>query len=308
MEQHSLYLSGMKKLEWKVEDIVPLHGDEIRIRTIAAAISIGAELPIYNESDITKENPIYPRKMGYESYGEVIETGANVKSFSIGDRVVASYGQKTIGVAKETNAIPIPKHIHFASALLTILSCDAAKGVLKLNPQLNHKIIITGMGTMGLLSEHFLKNYLRVRQVDIVEPDAQRREIAKLFGVNHTFDVSEAPENVYDFGLECSSRNKAFETLQKSVVKDGAICILSDGNNEPFVLQPDFYEKELRIVGSSDGWDYHEHSKWFFGCVESTPYIENIFQHKITRHELIECFEQLSAGEINPIKVLVLYE
>lgn len=44
MEQHSLVLCGKKYLEWKKEEIGVLQEDELLIKTIAGAISIGAEL------------------------------------------------------------------------------------------------------------------------------------------------------------------------------------------------------------------------------------------------------------------------
>lgn len=79
MEQHSLVLCGKKKLEWKKEEIGRLQEDELLIKTIAGAISIGAELPQYNENDKSETRHIYPKETGYESYGEVISIGNRVK-------------------------------------------------------------------------------------------------------------------------------------------------------------------------------------------------------------------------------------
>ncbi|SFC78471.1 Alcohol dehydrogenase GroES-like domain-containing protein [Bacillus sp. 491mf] len=149
MEQHSLVLCGKKHLEWKKEEIGRLKEDELLIKTIAGAISIGAELPQYNENDKTETRATYPKETGYESYGEVISVGNCVESFKIGDRVVAFYGHKTLGIVKENKAIPIPRDVPYSFALLTILSCDAAKGVRKLNPKVNSKVLVTGVGTVG---------------------------------------------------------------------------------------------------------------------------------------------------------------
>lgn len=87
------------------------------------------------ETDLTEKSPHYPKETGYESYGEIIEVGDEVKTLKIGDRVVAFYGHKDYGVIKNYKAILVPKGIHYSDALLTILSCDSAKGVLKLNPK-----------------------------------------------------------------------------------------------------------------------------------------------------------------------------
>jgi len=113
---------------------------------------------------------------------------------------------------------------------------------------------------------------------------------------------------IYPMAFECSSRDAAFELLQGKMQRDGRICILSDGNIEPLTLKPAFHEKELIIFGSSDGWDYQEHAKWFFHLVREYPFnLEQLFDYQTTATNLITTFEQLATGTIMPIKVLVKY-
>ena len=96
--------------------------------------------------------------------------------------------------------------------------------------------------------------------------------------------------------------------VQNHMQKDGRICITADGNIEPLVLTPAFHEKELQIVGSSDGWDYHEHAAWYFHEVLRRPtLLEQLFEIEVASKELITVFEQLATGTIQPIKVLVHY-
>ncbi len=134
MEQNKLILEGPKYLKWKTCKIKSIQDDEIIVKTIAGAISIGAELPQFKGSDVTDTHPFYPRKTGYESYGEVIQVGNKVTNLKIGDKVVSFYGHETIGIVKGYKVIRVPSYIKPKVALLSILSCDAAKGILKLNP------------------------------------------------------------------------------------------------------------------------------------------------------------------------------
>jgi alcohol dehydrogenase len=241
LKQNSLLLFQKKELKWTQKNLPPLKKDEVLIKTIAGAISIGAELPQYMESDLTDISPRYPKETGYESYDEIIEISDEVKTLTIGDRVVAFYGHKDYGLIKEHKAIPVPKEIHYSDALLTILSCDAAKGVLKLNPKNTDKVLVTGMGTMGLMTVYFLKEYMNVHHIDVLEPNSSRGAFAELLGVNNVFnDTSECPTDFYEYGIECSAHNEAFKSLQKSLLVDAGICILSDGNKEKFELQPEF--------------------------------------------------------------------
>ena len=89
---------------------------------------------------------------------------------------------------------------------------------------------------------------------------------------------------------------------------EGRICILADGNVESLVVTPAFHEKELCVVGSSDGWDYQEHAKWYFQFVQEQAHdLELIFDYVITQYDLAATFEQLALGTISPLKVLMRY-
>ncbi|MGH0924450.1 zinc-dependent alcohol dehydrogenase [Bacillus pacificus] len=308
MEQNKLVLEGPKYLKWKTCRVKSIQDDEIIVKTIAGAISIGAELPQYKGSDVTDTNPFYPRKTGYESYGEVVRVGNKITNLKVGDKVVSFYGHETIGIVKGHKVIRIPNSIKPKVALLSILSCDAAKGVLKLNMRQDEKVLITGMGVIGLLACYFLKYYVGAKHVDVVEPNKNRRDFAKNFGAKNIYESEEQIIETYNFGLECSATNRGFHTLQKVINSNGAICILSDGNIEDLTLTADFYRKELQIIGSSDGYDYQKHADWFFNQIESTPWIEEIFQHEIHYTALEKCFEELSEGIITSLKVFVSYE
>ncbi|WP_439022697.1 alcohol dehydrogenase catalytic domain-containing protein [Bacillus thuringiensis] len=308
MEQYKLVLEGPKRLKWQTCEIKSLQDDEIIVKTIAGAISIGAELPQYKESDVTDTNPFYPRKTGYESYGEVIQVGNKVTHVNVGDKVVSFYGHETIGIVKGHKVIRVPSNIQPKTALLSILSCDAAKGVLKLNPRQDEKVLITGMGVIGLLACYFLKYYVGVERVDVVEPNINRRDFAKKFGAKNIYDSEEKIIETYNYGVECSATNIGFHALQKALNSNSEICILSDGNIEELTLTADFYQKELQIIGSSDGYDYQKHADWFFSQIEKTPFIEEIFQHEIHYTALEQCFEELNEEIINPLKVFVSYE
>jgi alcohol dehydrogenase len=308
MLQQSLVLTGKQQLTWKSNKVRNLEDDEILIQTIAGAISIGAELPQYNQSDVTDTHPRYPRETGYESYGKVIQAGKEVTNIQPGDHVISFYGHKNLGIAKADKVVKVPHTLDCRIALLNILSCDAAKGVLKLQPKPKDKVLVTGAGTIGLLTIHFLKNYMNVEHVDVLEPDETRRKLAYEFGASNTFSEKEQiAATYYKYGLECSASMPAFESLLSAIQYHGQVCILSDGNKDLFYLNEDFYEKELKIVGSSDGWDYQKHALWFFRASDTAPNLSKIFDHEISSDELIDCFKELSENTIRPIKVLVKY-
>jgi alcohol dehydrogenase len=151
---------------------------------------------------------------------------------------------------------------------------------------------------------------LGIHTIDVVEPLLERCAVASQLGARMAMSPPKMTKSskMYSIAFECSSNNEAFELLQGKMQRDGRICMLSDGNIESLILSSAFHEKELMIVGSSDGWDYHEHAKWFFNLVQEHPFnLELLFDYQTTATNLITTFEQLATRTIMPIKVLVKY-
>lgn len=306
MMNRRLVLKGSRNLEWISEEDSVLSEDEIRKETHACGISIGAEMPQYLGTDPTDLEPVYPRKVGYESAGRVIEIGRSVTDFKVGDRVIAFYGQQTFGVTPSKKAVRIPADVEWKYALLNTLSCDAAKGVLKLNLSKEDRVLVTGAGTMGVLAVHFLKHHLGMRYVDVVEPDEARHSLPLRLGADRIYRSEAEIEDPYDAGFECSAHSAAFLTLMNAMKPEGTICVLSDGNRDEFTLPSSFFEKELKIVASSDGYDYRKHGEWFFSTFGETPYLKDLFEREIIRDQVIACFEEMES--VRPLKVFVDYQ
>lgn len=309
MQRRSLLLTAPKQLQWITETLPPLQPNEVLVQTTAGAISIGAELPQYRGMSRSSAPPTYPHMTGYESLGTIISCGSTVHHLRIGDRIVAFYGHRTHGIVAEQKAICVPQNISDAIALLSILTCDVSKGIMKMG-SLADRILITGAGAIGLLTCFMLRYYRSGIIIDVVEPRAERRTLALLLGATTALPPEEMPglNNSYRMAFECSSSNAAFELMQQKMQKDGRICILADGNIEPLILTPAFHEKELNIIGSSDGLDYPTHAKLFFDYVQKlATNLEQLFDYQTTADNLANAFANLANGTISPIKILVKY-
>ena len=308
MHAESLLLVGPEKLVWTLDDLGTPGPNEVLVETLAGTISIGTELPHYLGNSRGNDRH-YPAMTGYESVARVLACGDRVHQLKPGDRIFSFYGHRTHAIIPAEKAIRVPTEVNDEIALLSILSCDVAKGVRKLAPEPGDAVLITGGGTIGLLTLWTLvQNGLR--QIDLVEPLPQRCELAVRFGARAVFDPidDEATMDNYAYGFECSSRDAAFGLLQRTLRQNGAICVLADGNLEPLALTPDFHHKELRIAGSSDGWDYHAHARWFFEHAQDhAELLEQLFEWHVTATELPATFRRLAHGAERPNKVFVRY-
>lgn len=309
MERQSLLLMAPRRLEWACEELPRPGLDDVLVRTTAGAISVGTELPQYRGAEREIVPRGYPRMTGYESIGSVIGHGERVREPAIGERVVAFYGHRTHALVPASKAIRVPEGVSDALALLAILTCDAAKGIRKLAPLPEERALITGGGGIGLLTLWMLRVY-GVRDVDVAEPDAHRRALARRLGARIAAAPDElAPACEYDIGCECSSRDAGFGLLQRRMCNGGRLCVLADGNLEPLTLTPAFHAKELMVVGSSDGWDYQRHAAWYFERVaDGAPELEAIFEEQVGAAELPAAFERMARDESAPVKVLVRYD
>jgi alcohol dehydrogenase len=228
----------------------------------------------------------------------------------VGARVAASYGHRTHAIIPEAKAMVVPEYISDAQALPVILSCDVAKGIRKAAITYDEPVLVTGAGAIGLLTI-FMLRALGIQTIDVVEPLEARRELALDLGATTAFTPQQMHEHGrrYPVAFECSSRNVAFGLIQTKMQAEGRICVLADGNLEPLVLAPGFHTKELRVIGSSDGWDYQAHAAWYFKLIgQGSSPIERIFDYLITRDQLSATFESLAGGVIAPVKVFVRYE
>jgi alcohol dehydrogenase len=309
MKCRSLLLTAPRRLSWEEIDVPDLQDNDVLIQTQVGAISIGSELPNYMGTARHSDPFAFPMMTGYENMGTILKCGSTVTLLHPGDRVVAFYGHRTCWVTNAERVIAVPSAVSDAQALLVILTCDVAKGIRKLAPTPEQRVVITGAGAIGLLTLAMLRAY-GVQTIDMVEPVAHRREVAYQLGAAHVWtpDVFAQTENRYPIGLECSSNNAAFTLLQEHMDEGGRICILADGNLEPLSLTSAFHERELTIVASSDGWDYQAHGAWYFPWVQTTGLpIEHLFEETVSAETLPETFERLATQSPRPLKVLVDY-
>jgi len=112
----------------------------------------------------------YPRYIGHEVAGEIIEIGADVKNFKIGDRVAAWTDGK--GYSEEIAVNPemlslISNDIPFEYALSEPIACTT-NAVMRTNLQLNDTIALVGTGFMGLIMLQQLK-YVGAKKIIAID-------------------------------------------------------------------------------------------------------------------------------------------
>ncbi|MSV26980.1 MAG: zinc-binding alcohol dehydrogenase [Nitrosarchaeum sp.] len=230
--------------------------------------------------------PLVP---GHEVVGKIIEIGSGVTKFKIGDRVgitplleacnVCQYckegkeqlcelaiitGESLKGgyaeyiTVSENFATKIPENMKSEyAAPLFCAGITAYKAVKAVEPKINKKIGIFGIGGVGHMAIQFAK--LENCQVIAFSRSKNHLDVAKKLGANDTMTFSEKPEfldelkkthGMLDGAIVFAPADIVTEIAIKSVKKGGLIVIATVGKNPTFLA---FEEKTIRgtVIGST---------------------------------------------------------
>ncbi|MEZ4860955.1 MAG: bi-domain-containing oxidoreductase [Caldilineaceae bacterium] len=125
-----------------------------------------------------------PMALGYSSAGVVIEVGADVSDFAVGDRVACAgfgYAVHAEVIAIPTNlVVKLPEKVSFDDAAFTTLGAIALQGIRQATPQLGDNVAVIGLGLLGQLTVQLLHaNGCRVFGIDL---DPARVTLAQELG------------------------------------------------------------------------------------------------------------------------------
>jgi threonine dehydrogenase-like Zn-dependent dehydrogenase/predicted dehydrogenase len=200
------------------------------------------------QSKLDRELP-----MGYANAGVVLEVGAGVEGFKIGDRVVSNgYHAEVVCVPKNLCA-KIPDGVSNESAAFTVISAISLQGIRLAQPTLGETFVVTGLGLIGLLTvQLLLAQGCRVIGTDF---DSQKLDLAKQFGAD-IIDLSkgEDPISIANAitegkgvdGVIITASTKSNEPMQQAAQmcrQRGRIILVGVVGLE--LNRTDFYEKEL---------------------------------------------------------------
>lgn len=254
----------------------------IKVRSLGIC---GSDVSAYKGANPTMT---YPRILGHEIAGEILEIDANENGIKVGDRVVlepyfscghcypCSLGfinncetMNVLGVRMEggmTEEISHPvKYLHKVPAQL---GWDQAAMIEPLSISLHvvHRaavkpgetVVITGAGAIGLLAAKVCLAYGATPI--LIDPVDARLQLATAQGVAHTINPvrQQAAEIIHSLTagtmaavvLECSGANAAIQDAAKYAANSGRIVFVGWPKAEVALPVPLFIRKELNIFGS----------------------------------------------------------
>jgi len=324
-----------------IEDVqkpTPRYG-EVLVRVRATAIC-GTDISIYKG----KTEVDYPRILGHESAGEVVELGKGVKNLKVGDKVVMSptsycgtclncmrgetsicengglFGREFDGTyaeyvaLAENRAFKLPDTISCVDATTLEALTTVVYAQRKINIFPNSSVVVIGQGTVGLMHSKLskLRGADPVIGIDVKESE-WKLDIAKdLYGVDHAFSEN-VTEKVYeltggkgaDFVIECVGKGITWN-LATELVRPGG-NIVTFGVTGPTIENFNSYSlyfKDLKIIGSRA----MQLIDWPISidlAKKGKIDIASIITHRLPLEDLIKGFEMISDSSQKALRIVI---
>jgi len=249
---------------------------ELVIRAHVSLISPGTERAFLLGLANTPDR--YPQKTGYSHIGEVVEVGAGVEGWAVGDRVASRANHRLFVSMPVSNCNRIPSGLTNERAAFFRLTSIAMQGVRKARIELGEPVAVIGCGPVGLLAAQLarLNGGLPVVSID---KDARRLAFAQDFDLDAALpaddDLKEAlrahcngddPALVIDATGHPEAIPAAFDLARSG----GRVLLLAStrGDTEAVNFYRDVHIKGLTVIGahestrprldSAPGWWTHQ--------------------------------------------------
>lgn len=172
--------------------------------------------------------------LGYCNAGEVMELGAGVTEFCVGQRVASNGAHAEVVCVPKNLVASIPDNVEDEHAAFAVLGSISLQGIRLARPELGETFAVFGLGLLGQIAVQLLRaNGCRVLGVDLNSP---RCELARRFGAE-VVDLSRGEDAIA----------RALSITEGRGV-DGAILTVATGSNEPVHQAAQMCRTRGRIV------------------------------------------------------------
>jgi len=312
---------------------------EIRIQTIASALSQGTEMLVYR-GEVPHDLPLdlpalsgsfaFPIKYGYAAVGCVIDVGAGVTEFQSGDHVFVHHPHQSVFVVPvqpPSGPAPVRLPVELDPLLGVFLAnLETAVNVLLDTPlRLGETALIFGQGTVGLLIAQLLRR-AGAGKVIVVDPLEQRRKLSLQLGADEALHPNQALRAQIgelthgrgaDVAIEVSGAPAALQAAIDCVTVEGTIVVASWYGSKPvsLLLGENFHRGRLHLRSSQVGhlapelgarWD---HARRLALAVDLLQELElhPLITHAIRFTEAAAAYELVDQRPDEVIQVVLTY-
>lgn len=276
-------LAGKEDLKLKEVPIPKIKENEALVRVRSCGIC-GTDIHAYHGDFMPEYLPLI---LGHEFSGDIVELGADVKGFNVGDRVAVSpeiycyschncrkgsnrictdwdsIGTSVDGAFAEYIAVRkdclfhLPDSLSYdEGAMLEPAACVYC-GVRQIPEYFDKRVLIMGVGSIGLL----WLTCLRARNpvvLDVLDVDDEKLAYAKTLGADHAYNTKDAKDSFfdiigkkYDVVVDCTGVPQVIEKGFTVVDREGTVIFFGVAPTKAKIqVSPyDIYIDCIKVVG-----------------------------------------------------------
>jgi 2-desacetyl-2-hydroxyethyl bacteriochlorophyllide A dehydrogenase len=260
------------EVELRREPIPQVGASQVRIQTLASALSHGTEMLVYRGQlppTLSLDLPTlqgsfgFPIKYGYASVGRVVAVGAEVEGLCAGDLAFTLHPHQTEYVVPASLPVRLPAELPPELGVFTANVETAVNVMLDAAPRMGERIVIFGQGVVGLLLTQLARR-AGAGLILTVEPLPKRQALSRSVGADvvlHPDDdlagsVRRLTDGVgADIVLEASGSPSALAPALDCAAFGGTVVVCSwyGAKQVSVPLGGAFHRGRLRIVSSQVG-------------------------------------------------------
>lgn len=319
---------------WMGEAEIPKPGHNDLLIKVKKTAICGTDIHIYNWDEWAQQTIPVAMTIGHEFSGEIVETGSEVKGYSVGDRVSAEghitcghcrnckagkrhlcRNTRGIGVDRTgcfaeyisvpaVNAFRIPSSISDETASILDPLGNATHTALSF-ALVGEDVLITGAGPIGIMAVAIAR-HAGARHVVITDVNDYRLDLARKMGATCAVNVSEQSiadtitelgmNEGFDVGLEMSGNPRAFHDMLDAMNHGGNIALLGIQPPDTSVDWSKIIFKGLKLKGIY-GREMFETWYKMTSMIQSGLDISPVITHRFKIDDFQEGFDIMRSGQ-----------
>ena len=325
-----LLVTAPCQAEFEAISIPACVASELLVRARLTAISTGTEIRVFRLTPVDEAGKFLhanvpfavPTENGYSMVGEVIDIGADVTDFAVGDRVFVPATHRHVAAIDAGLAIKLPSELADEQAVFLSIVEVAHLALRRGNPTPGETVAIIGLGVIGLSALAYCKAFgFRTIAIDSV---AARLAIAQQMGADLVISpaandfhqqVSDATGGYgVDLVIEAASVWPAIQLGMEIAAKGAKIVVVARHTDKPAFspIGDPYLQKDLTLLVSyghppaGQRWDRQRS----FGLTmemlaKGRLNLAPLITHRLSWRDLPAIYQRLEQGEREIVGVVL---
>ena len=325
-----LIITAPRQAEFEEVAMPSCPPDGLLVQARVTAISTGTEIRVYRLKAVDADGKflhadvpfLLPTENGYSMVGEVVEVGAEVTGFAVGERLFLPATHRAYAAMPANQATKLPDGVADELAVFVNILEVSHIALRRGNPTPGETVAIIGQGVIGLAALAYCKAF-GFRTI-VIDQDEARLAIARQMGADLALlaDALDLRQQVADFSggygadlvIEAASVWPAIQLSMDLVARRGTVVVVARHTDQPAFspVGDPYLQKEITLLTSyghpapGQRWDRQRSFALTLEMLSNGRLnIAPLITHRLPWPELPQVYARLDQGERGLIGVVI---